>query len=143
MAYQPPPKLSDLKTCGDLLRLVEYSTQLEGMAVWSVYQRRREEHALWDDADYVALQDEQTMLLDEARYFKDLHYLERRSKEAADNDAWSVIDRMSSRDRLWYRVGARMAQTIEQASGRSALVGLIKNGPAAFIEACQSRQSSQ
>ena len=143
MAYQPPPKLSDLKTCGDLLRLVEYSTQLEGMAVWSVYQRRREEHALWDDADYVALQDEQTMLLDEARYFKDLHYLERRSKEATDNDAWSVIDRMSSRDRLWYRVGARMAQTIEQASGRSALVGLIKNGPAAFIEACQSRQSSQ
>ncbi len=82
------------------------------------------------------------MQRDEARNFKDLHYLERRSKEAADNDAWSGIDRMSSGDRLWYRVGARMAQKIEQASGRSALVALIKNGPAAFIEAYRGVQST-
>ena len=127
-----------MKTCGDLLRLVEYSTQLEGMAVLAAYQRRREEHALSDDVDYVALQDEKRMQLDEARYFEDLHYLQRRSIEAADTDAWAVIDRMSSGERLWYRVGARMAQQIEHASGRAALVALIKKGSAAFIEAYQT-----
>ena len=31
--YQPPPRIADIKTCADLLQLVEYSTQLEGMAV--------------------------------------------------------------------------------------------------------------
>lgn len=51
MAYQPPPKLDDIKTCAELLKLVEYSTQLEGMAVLAAYQRRSEEHALADDPD--------------------------------------------------------------------------------------------
>jgi hypothetical protein len=58
MTYQPPPKLSELKTCADLLRLVQYSTQLEGMGVLAAYERRRQEHALADDGDYVALEDE-------------------------------------------------------------------------------------
>jgi hypothetical protein len=138
MHYQPPPKLSDLKTCGDLLRLVEYSTQLEGMAVLAAYQRREEEHTLSDDNDYVALQDEERMQRDEALYFEDFHYLEKRSAEAADAAAWAVSNRMSSGERLWYRVGARMAQRIEQASGRSALVLLIKQGPVAFIDAYQA-----
>jgi putative zinc-dependent peptidase DUF5700 len=135
MAYQPPPKLSELKTCGDLLRLVQYSTQLEGMALLAAYQRRTEEHALPDDGDYVALQDESRMRQDETRYFEHLHYLEHRSIEAADTAAWAVIERMSSGERLWYRVGARMAQKIELTSGRPALVALIKNGPGAFLEA--------
>ena len=138
MAYQPPPKLSELKTCGDILRLVEYSTQLEGMAVLAAYQRRNEEHALSDDGDYVALQDEQRMERAAARYFEDVHYLEGRSTEAADAAAWAVIHRMSSGERLWYRVGARMAQKIEQTSGRAALIALIKKGPAAFSLAYQT-----
>jgi hypothetical protein len=135
MVYRPPPKLSGMKTCGDLLRLVEYSTQLEGMAVLAAYQRRAEEHALSDDGDYVALQNESRMRQDEMRYFEDLHYLEHRSPEPADPAAWAVIDRMSSGERLWYRVGARMAQEIEQASGRATLVALINKGPGAFIAA--------
>jgi hypothetical protein len=138
MSYQPPPKLSDLKTCGDLLSLVEYSTQLEGMAVLAAYQRRREEHALADDADYVALEDEERMRRDEARYFEDLNYLIRRTNQLADADAWAVINRMSSGERLWYRVGARMARRIEQVSGRSTLLNLVKKGPASFLEAYQT-----
>jgi len=134
MSYQPPPRLSGIKTCRELLHLVEYSTQLEGMAVWAAYARRDREHALGDDDDYVALQDEARMLRDEALYFKDLHYLEERGDAPADADAWTVIERMSSGERLWYRVGARMAQTIEQVAGRPALVGLIKTGPGSFLE---------
>jgi hypothetical protein len=139
MSYQPPPRLSDIKSCRDLLRLVEYSTQLEGMAVLAAYQRRHDEHALADDEDYVALQDEARMQRDEALYFDDLHYLEKRGDAPADDEAWAVIKRMSSGERLWYRIGARMAQKIEQASGHSALVELIKQGPASFLDAYREK----
>jgi len=138
MSYHPPPKLSDIKTCADLLGLVEYSTQLEGMAVFAAYQRRSDEHALADDNDYVALQDEQRMQRDEQSYFDDLNYLKGRGKQPADADAWAVIHRMSSGERLWYRVGARMAQRIEQASGRSTLLDLVRKGPSSFLEAYET-----
>jgi len=134
MSYHAPPKISDIKTCGDILRLVEYSTQLEGMAVYAAYERRSDEHALSDDDDYVALQDGQGMQLDEMHYWEDFHWLEAHTAQPADAAAWAVITRMSSGDRLWYRVGARMAQRIEVASGRPKLIELIKQGPAAFIE---------
>jgi len=134
MYYQPPPRLADIKTCRDLLRLVEYSTQLEGMAVLAAYQRRHAEHTLADDDDYIALQDEARMQRDEALYFNEVRYLEKRGDAPADAEAWAVIDRMSSGERLWYRVGARMAQRIEQEAGRSALVSLVKTGPESFLE---------
>ncbi len=140
MQYQPPPRLSDLKTCADLLRLVEYSTQLEGMAVWAAYERRKQEHALQDDADYVALIDDARMKKDEALYFKDYQYLKTRGEEPADAAAWAAIDRMSSGERLWYRVGARMAQRIEEESGRAALVALVEKGPAEFLRAYRSNE---
>jgi hypothetical protein len=142
MSYHPPPKLAELKTCDDLLGLVEYSTQLEGMAVLAAYQRRSEEHTLADDGDYVALQDEQRMLRDETKYFEELNYLKRRSGQMADADAWAVIDRMSSGERLWYRVGARMAQRIELISGRPALLELVKKGPSSFLEAYRAARAS-
>ncbi len=141
MQYQPPPRLADLKSCADLLRLVEYSTQLEGMAVWAADARRKQEHALQDDADYVALIDEARMSHDETLYFKDYQYLKARGEEPADTAAWAVIQRMSSGERLWYRVGARMAERIEANFGRTVLVALIEKGPAAFLQTYQSLQS--
>jgi len=134
MAYQPPPRLSDLRTCADVLRLVKYSTQLEGMAVWAVYARRRDEGALDNDPDYVALADEAAMERDEASYFADFHYLERRSAEPANEAAWAVVERMSGGRRLWYRVGARMAARIEGALGRAELVNLVRSGPSSFLD---------
>jgi len=142
MSYQPPPRLQDLKTCADILRLVKYSTQLEGMAVWAAYKRRSDEHALADDPDYVALADEARMQRDEASYFEDLRYLERRGAEPADDAAWAVIERMSGGERLWYRVGALMAQRIEQKLGRHALVELIKKGPDSFLSAYSALKTS-
>jgi hypothetical protein len=121
MSYQLPPKLADIKSCADLLNLVEYSTQLEGMAVLAAYQRRSDDKALVDDPDYVALQSERTMDEEEASYFKEYNYLKSRGTQPADAEAWTVIKRMSSEERLWYRVGARMAQRIEEAKGRAAL----------------------
>lgn len=138
MDYQTPPKLADVKTCADLLRLVEYSTQMEGMAVLAAYQRRRDDHALADDADYVALEDGNRMRADLASYFRDYRYLAGRGGRPADADAWAGIERMSSGERLWYRVGAVMAQRIEQSKGRATLVALVGRGPATFMAAYES-----
>ena len=143
MSYQPPPRLSELKTCHDLLGLVEYSTQMEGMAVLAAYGRRRAEGALDRDPDYIALQDEKRMQRDEEQYFADLHYLEQRGDAPVDGEAWTVISRMSSGERLWYRVGARMAQKIEQEFGRGRLIALIKQGPGNFLSAYRGRLQKQ
>lgn len=141
MAYHKPPKLADITTCDDLLNLVEYSTQLEGMAVLTAYQRRRDDRALADDADYTALEDQKRMQDDLATYLKDYDYLKRRGTQPVDEDAWAVVHRMSSGERLWYRVGAYMAQRIEAANGHAALVELVKQGPAQFLAAYESLAS--
>jgi hypothetical protein len=132
MSYQAPHPLSDFKTCDDLLRFVVYSTQLEGMAVFAAWDRRSRENALSSDGDYVALQDAEGMDKLEKAYFADLDYLKKRQGQAADKDAWAVPERMSG-DRLWYRVGARMALRIDRELGRPALLDLIKKGPADFM----------
>jgi hypothetical protein len=138
MSYHAPPKLADVRSCADLLRLVEYSTQMEGMAVLAAYQRRRDEHALADDADYLALDDAERIKADLASYLRDYDYLKGRGAQAADADAWAVIDRMSTGERLWYRVGACMAQRIEASKGRAALVALVRQGPEQFMRTYES-----
>ncbi|GEM_PF-920726 len=133
MTIHPPPRFSDVRTCRDLFKAVQYLTQLEGMAVLAATERRRSEHALSDDADYVALQDEQRMQRDEALYFKEYDGLEKRGDRPVDKEAWAVLDRMSAGERLWYRVGARMAGRIEKELGRPALVSLLEEGPESFF----------
>jgi hypothetical protein len=141
MTYSPPPRLSDLKTCADVLQLVEYSTALEGTAVLAALDRRTRERALADDDDYSALGDEQRMEQDEARYFQEYDALKRRGLEVADAEALAVIERMSGGERLWYRVGARMAARVERTLGRSALITLITSRPTQLVSTY--RQSSR
>jgi len=133
-SIKAPRKFSDVRSCRDLLWIAEYHAQLEGMAVLAAWQRRREENTLDDDSDYVALQNEAQMQRDEALYFEKLRYLRDRGNQPADKVAWSVVESMSAQ-RLWYRVGARMAQRIEQLSGRQALIALIQRSPDQFIAA--------
>jgi hypothetical protein len=111
------------------------------MAVLAAYARRREAHALGDDPDYVALGDEKRMQADLVSYFKDYDYLKRHRSELADADARAIIHRMSSGERLWYRVGARMAQRIEAAKGHAVLIGLVKQGPSQFMASYESLPS--
>ena len=133
MTYSRPPGIADLRTCADVLHLIDYSTALEGMAVLAARDRRMREHAMADDEDYVALADEKRMEQDEARYFQEYDALRRRGVDAADKDALAVIERMSGGERLWYRVGARMAARLEQALGRSTMVTLVTHKPERLV----------
>lgn len=133
MTYAPPPRIDELKTCADVLHMVEYSTALEGTAVLAGFERRRRDGALTDDDDYAALGDAALMLKYEARYFQEYDGLRRRGVEAADQDALAVVGRMSSGERLWYRVGALMAERVERELGRTALIGLITEKPGGLV----------
>jgi hypothetical protein len=139
MRYQPPPLVAEIETCADVLQLVRYCTHLEGMAVLAAGRRRRAERALDADEDYVALADETRMRAAEASYFEAVDCLARRADTAADDEAFAVLERMSSGERLWYRVGARLAQRIEDDAGHAALVRLVAEGPDRFAQASPER----
>lgn len=134
MTYQPPPRIDSLKSWADVLRFVDYATQLEGMAVLAAFERRRVEGALDADKDYLALQDEDRMRRDEASYFEIRSELARRGGAPTAADVSAALERFSAGERLWYRVGAWMAMRIERANGRAALVRLVKEGPRKFME---------
>lgn len=136
MSLRPPPRWPDLKTCRDLLAAVQYHTQLEGMAVLAAWDWRRATNALNDDADYVALQDGERMPKDTAAYFRDYDHLAGRGDQPLDAGARAVTERMSG-ERLWYRVGALLARRIEESRGRAALIALVGQDPALFIEAAR------
>jgi len=70
------------------------------MAVLAAYQRRQTDHALGDDPDYIALNDARRIPVELASYFSDFNYLTRRGSQAAVADAWAIIERMSSGERL-------------------------------------------
>ncbi|NWJ42579.1 MAG: hypothetical protein HXX12_16575 [Geothrix sp.] len=135
MAHHPPLRLEDLKTCGDLLRFVEYSTHMEGMAVWAAHGRRERDGALAEDADYVALGDAAT-LARLARAFRAIHDdLSARKRQVLTPGDWALLDQLAGKERLWYRVGAMMARDIERSRGRGALASLVREGPAEFFKA--------
>lgn len=134
MTYQPPPRIGDIKTCADVLRQVDYSTQLEGLAVYAARPRRAAEHALLSDPDYVALESAEQMRILEQRYDEQYRYLKGRGNQPADKEALAVMDRMSSGDRLWYRVGALMAGRVEAKLGHAALVSLITQSHPTLVE---------
>ena len=113
--------------------MVEYSTALEGTAVLAGLARRARDGALADDDDYAALGDAARMQRNEARYLREFDSLRRRGIEPADEAALAVLERMSSGERLWYRVGARMAERIEREQGRPALIALITEKPGTLV----------
>lgn len=134
MSLRPPLRFPDFKTCRDLLSAIQYHTQLEGMAVFAAWEPRRAGNALGDDADYIALEDAARMGKDTTDYFREYDALASRGDQPLDADARAVTERMSGGERLWYRVGALMARRIEEAQGRPALIALIGQDPARFIE---------
>lgn len=131
--YHDLPYLSQVKTTRDLAALVRYLTFLEGTAVYAARGWRSEAHALSDDADYVALDDSARMAGYEEAYFRIYDELQRTPQRPIADADWAIIDQLSSGDRLWYRVGALMAQRIDEVRGRHTLRSIVIDGPDRFF----------
>lgn len=133
-AYQPAPDFNHIETCGDLATIVDYCTHLEGMAVLAALGPRQERNISRDYlGDYEALSDSRLMTALIRRFFELRQGLAARANEPCTDADFSIIDEMSSGDRLWYRVGCHMGQTIAGHLGEDRLAGLIEQGPEAFF----------
>jgi hypothetical protein len=126
------PSLSQARRVSDLAALVRYFTFLEGMAVHAARGWRAQRNALRADSDYVALGDPRRMTRYEQEYFRLYNEIAGDSGMLRETN-WEIVQRMSTGDRLWYRVGALMAERIERARGREFLRRLVIEGPDRFF----------
>jgi len=131
--YHDMQALADIRTTGDLADLVMYLTTMEGLAVHAARRWRTESGALESDSDYVALLDPERMDVYEKEFFRLYRGLAEVRPRPVEEGDWEILGRMSTADRLWYRVGARMANRIQEELGRDALIETIVEGPAAFF----------
>jgi hypothetical protein len=122
-----------INTFGEMSKLIAYFTHLEGMAVYAAYEERMKNNALHGDPDYIALQD--TLLMENYcnKYFEIYnHFLINKDETLTEKD-WSLLEELSSGNRLWYRVGSKMAETIDNKLGRGKLTSLISEPSENFI----------
>jgi len=123
----------DISNYGEMTQLIEYITHLEGMGTYVPLELRVKENALHIDKDYIALQDSALMKEYEKEYFSIYFHFKNNPDSVITEDDWNKISILSDKKRLWYRVGARMAQTIDQKLGREKLVSLIPESSENFI----------
>lgn len=124
----------DIETSRDLSQLIRYSTHLEGLAVYSSFSRRRREKR-FTHRDYIALNDSDKMFQLSIQFFEILNKLENEPCRALIEDDWDILEVMSDGERLWYVVGALMAESIDRGLGRESLNSTMVQGHEAFFEA--------
>ena len=118
----------DIMKYEEMAALIEYYTHLEGMGTYASLALRRQENAMDTDEDYIVLENAALMKEYEKEYFKIYsHFKDDPKREINDKD-WEMISVLSDDKRLWYRVGAHIARTIDSKLGRKELVELI-SGP--------------
>lgn len=131
--YNPLPVLADIRTTSDLANLTRYLTTMEGLAVHAARRWRVEVEAIESDSDYIALMDPQRMALYEKDFFRLYRSVAEADPRPLEKEDWRILERMSTGDRLWYRVGALMAFRIERELGLPVLIETIVQGPKVFF----------
>lgn len=132
--YNPIYSLDELKTNKDLLRIIKYSTHLEGLATYAALERREKEGGL-SHRDYKILKDPQKRSRTIKDFFQIMERLEKEEEQSLENDHLDTLNKMSDEERLWYITGAHMSQIIDQSSGRVVLNNTIVKGPNSFFVA--------
>ena len=133
----PIYSLEELKTTQDLIRIIKYSTQLEGLAVYCSNNKRKRENQ-YTHNDYTTLNNKQKTQETVTQYFQILTKLENEPPRALADRDYSTLSQMSGGDRLWYVTGAYMAMIIDQKIGRAKLNVTIIDGPDSFFEKYQN-----
>ncbi|UCC81000.1 MAG: hypothetical protein JSW64_06485 [Candidatus Zixiibacteriota bacterium] len=121
----------------DPVKLIHLMIQIEGMATYAAYKGLEEFPETGDkERSLIALDYE---LLSDQDEIKRLHSeLIQLYRDVADLDSNAVRSRsweLGNNKRAYYVVGAFMAGTIDEKSGREVLVESIKQGPGAFFDA--------
>lgn len=132
--YNPLFSLDTLETNRDLLRIIKYSTHLEGIATYAPLEIRKREEGL-THSDYIILKDPKKRMNVITEFFHILKRLKKEDEQELQEKHYDTLNKMSDLDRLWYISGAHMAQVIDESLGRKALTKTIIEGPNAFFKA--------
>jgi hypothetical protein len=122
----------DLTNYWEVVQLIEYCTHLEGMATYASLEIRKKENAMDIDKDYVVLQDSELMKKYEKEFFDIYFHFKNNPDSILTEEDWGKLYTLSEK-RLWYVVGARIAQTIDKNLGRNKMVSLIPESSEKFI----------
>lgn len=133
----------DIKNYSDMANLIEFCTHLEGMGTYAPLEIRRKDGAMNIDMDYIALQNKTLMDEYEKEYFEIYYHFKNSPEKPITNDDWNKLSILSDEKRLWYRVGAMMAETIDKTLGREKLTNLISGESENFIKTYISIKSKQ
>jgi hypothetical protein len=132
--YHPLPELWNIRTKGELLKVVKFLTHLEGMGVISALRMRIRENGLRDN-DYRILLNDVERARRVNHYFRLISELERNSDKEVDEPDSRLVDEMSGKEtRLWYITGCHMAQEIEKHLGLETLRNLVRQGSEEFFD---------
>jgi len=123
----------DISNYREMSKVIEYFTHLEGMGTYAPLNIRMKEGAMNIDKDYVAFQDSVLMKEYEKDFFEIYMHFKNNPDSLITEKDWEKVSILSDKKRLWYRVGASMAQTIDQGLGREKLVSLISEPSENFI----------
>lgn len=132
--YNPIFSLDELETNRGLLRIIKYSTHLEGIATYAPLEIRKREEGL-THRDYIILKDPKKRMNAITEFFQILKGLEKQEEQELQDKHYDILNKMSDLNRLWYISGAYMAQVIDESLGRKALTKTIIEGPNAFFKA--------
>jgi hypothetical protein len=125
--------ISTITTFNDMALDIEFSVQLEGMGTYAPLEVRTKEGALNVDKDYIALGDPELIESYEKEFFDIYYYFKNNPNGVMTDKDWDIFMPMSSKKRLWYTVGAKMAKAIDERLGRQKLVDLISEPSVSFI----------
>lgn len=104
----------DILTFKEMAEFIEILTHLEGMGTYVPLKLRKQEGAMNSDEDYVCLQAKDLMNTYEEEYFDIYNHFKNNPNRLIEGSDWKLVAILSNKRRLWYRVGALMAQVIEE-----------------------------
>jgi len=123
----------EINNSKEMTQVIEYYTHLEGMGTFAPLDIRKQENAMNIDKDYIALQDSGLMKEYEKEFFDIYFHFKNNPDSLITEEDWDKLSILTNKKRLWYRVGASMAQTIDKNLGRKELVSLISEPSEHFI----------
>lgn len=130
--YQSPPSIDHIDQKESLLHLIKWATQSEGLAVHAAYPYRKTHNLLNQDGDYLIYSDEAERKRVISEYRR-LYTSVLNAKSPVPNFG-EVLEKMSSDQRLWYRLGAWVSASIERKSGKRKLTETLSKPDVFWIE---------
>ena len=125
LSHRSMPSIPDSLCTGEgLLKLIFFMTQMEGMAVHAAYDRRKKEGHLKDDDYRIYINPDEAMNI-RTRFWKVCDSIDEKRPQT-DQEISTVLNAMSSGERLWYRYGALVSEKLESDHGLDALKSSVQ-----------------